>query len=153
MACPSNSKRPVSGGKCKATEGKSVSPHLHQRKRLSQEVRHPTKAKLQPRALSKKPIRGSILQEKSQTVPQAHKHVQSQSVSPAQSVMAVPPLPNVVTSSTQSAAAPHLASLATVFKEMIDAAEMNQIIVPTMDKIEATYKHRQAALIIPVTTP
>ena len=26
MAGPSNSKRPVSGGKCKATEGKSISP-------------------------------------------------------------------------------------------------------------------------------
>ena len=72
MAGPSNSKRPVSGGKHKATEGKSVS--LHQRKRLFQEVRLPTKAKLQPRALSKKPVRGSILQEKSQTVPWAHKH-------------------------------------------------------------------------------
>ena len=56
--------------------------------------------------------------------------VQSQSVSPAQSVMAVSPLTNVVTSPAQSAAAPHPASLATVFKEMMDAAEMNQTIVP-----------------------
>ena len=34
---------------------------------------------------------------------------------------------------------------------MTDAAEMNQTIVSTMDKIEAEYKHRQAALIRPVS--
>ena len=72
MAGPSNSKRPASGGKCKAIkENKS---YLHQRKRLSQEVRLPTRAKLQPRALSKKPIRGSVLQGKLHKVPWAHKH-------------------------------------------------------------------------------
>ena len=39
--------------------------------------------------------------------------------------MAVSPLANVVTSPTQSAAVPHPASLATIFKEMMDAAEPN----------------------------
>ena len=34
---------------------------------------------------------------------------------------------------------------------MMDAEEMNQTIVSTMDKIEAEYKHRQAALIRPVS--
>ena len=75
--------------------------------------------------------------------------MQSQSVSLAQSVMAVSPLANVVTSLTQSAAEPHPASLARVFKEIMDAAEMNQTIVPTMDNIEAEYKHRQVSLIRP----
>ena len=74
---------------------------------------------------------------------------QSQSVSPAHSVMAVSSLANVVTSQTQSAAAPHPASLAAVFKEIIDAAETNKTIVPTVGEIEAKYKHRQAALIRP----
>ena len=77
--------------------------------------------------------------------------VQSQSVFPTQSAMAVSPLTNVVTSPTQSAAVPHPASLATVFKEMMDAAEMNKTIVTTMDEIEAEYKHRQAALIRPTS--
>ena len=57
--------------------------------------------------------------------------------------MAVSSLANEVTSPTQSVAAPHPASLAAVFKEMMDGAEMNQTIVPTMDEIEAEYKHRQ----------
>ena len=42
--------------------------------------------------------------------------VQSQSVSPAQSLLAVSPLANVVTSPTQSAAAPHPTNLAKVFQ-------------------------------------
>ena len=75
--------------------------------------------------------------------------VQSQSLSLTQSVMAVSPLANIVTSPTQSAAAPHSASHATVFKEMMDTAEMSQTIASTMDEIEAEYKHRQAALIRP----
>ena len=54
--------------------------------------------------------------------------------------MAVSPSANVVTSPTQSAAAHCPASLATVFKEMIDAAEMNKTIVPTINKIEVEYK-------------
>ena len=65
--------------------------------------------------------------------------------------MVVSPLGNVVTSATRSLAAPHPASLATVFKEMMDAAEMNQTIVPTMDEIEAEYKHRQAVQIRPAS--
>ena len=62
MDGPTNSKRPVSGGKCKATKGKSVSPPP--KKNIIQEVRLPAKARVQPRALSKKPIRGSVAQEK-----------------------------------------------------------------------------------------
>ena len=64
--------------------------------------------------------------------------------------MAVSPLANVVTSPTQSVAVPHPTSLAAVFKHMMVAAELNQIIVPTMDDIEAEY-HRQAALIRPAS--
>ena len=75
---------------------------------------------------------------------------QSQNVSPALSVMAVSPLANVVSSPSQSVAAPHPASLAAVFKEMMDAAEMNQT-VPTIDEIKAEYKHRQATLIGPAS--
>ena len=63
MAGPTNSKKPVSGGKC-TRQLKGNQSHLHQRKKLFQEVKLSTKAKFQPRALSKKPIRGSILQEK-----------------------------------------------------------------------------------------
>ena len=65
--------------------------------------------------------------------------------------MAVSPLPNVVTSPTQSAAAPHPANLTTVFKEMMNAAETIKTIVPTMDEIESVYKHRWAALIRPAS--
>ena len=56
-----------------------------------------------------------------------------------------------MTSPTQSTAVSDPASLATVFKEMMDAAEMNQTIVSTMEDIEAEYKHRQAALIRPAS--
>ena len=42
--------------------------------------------------------------------------------------MAVSPLTNVVISPTQSVAVPHPASLAAVFKEIMDAAEMNQLL-------------------------
>ena len=56
--------------------------------------------------------------------------IQSQSVSPAQNVKALSASANVVTSPTQSAAAPHLASFATVFKGMMDAAERNQTYCP-----------------------
>ena len=68
--------------------------------------------------------------------------MQTQGVSPVQSVMAVSPLVDVVTSPTQSEAPSHPASLSAVFKEMMDAAEMNQTIVPTMTKIKAEYEHR-----------
>ena len=56
------------------------------------------------------------------------------------------PHTNVVTSPIQSTAIPHPASLAAVFKEMVDAAQMNKTVVPAMDEIEDEYKHRQAAL-------
>ena len=72
--------------------------------------------------------------------------VQDQSVSPVQSVTAVSPHANVVTSPIQSMAIPHPASLAAVFKEMMDAAQVNKTVVPTVDEIEAEYKHWQAAL-------
>ena len=42
-------------------------------------------------------------------------------------------------------------ALPAVFKEMMDAAAMNQTIVPTMDDIEVKYKHRLAALIGPAS--
>ena len=77
--------------------------------------------------------------------------LQCQCVFPAKSVMAVSPLANVVTSPTQSPAAPNPASLATVFKEMMHAAETSKTIVPTMDEIEAECEHRQAALIRPAS--
>ena len=77
--------------------------------------------------------------------------VQSQSLSPVQCVMEVSTLADVGTSPIQSAAAPHPTSLAAVFKEMMDSAERNQTIVPTMDEIEAGYKHRQPALIRPAS--
>ena len=77
--------------------------------------------------------------------------MQSQSVSSEQSVIALSPFANVVTPVTQSVAAPHPANLVKVFKEMMDAAEMNQTVVLTMDEIEAEYKHRQEALIRPAS--
>ena len=59
---------------------------------------------------------------------------------------AVLPLASVVMSPSQSMAVPHLTSLAAVFKEMMDAAQVDGTVAPTMDEIEAEYKHRQAAL-------
>ena len=52
----------------------------------------------------------------------------------------------MVTSPVQSTTMPHLASLAVVFKEMIDVAQVNEIVAPTVDEIEAEYEHRWAAL-------
>ena len=72
--------------------------------------------------------------------------VMSPAQSTVQSVAAVLPLASVVMSPSQSMAVPHLASLGTVFKEMMDAAQVDGTIAPTMDKIEAEYEHRQAAL-------
>ena len=63
-----------------------------------------------------------------------------------QSVAAVSPLASMVMSPIQSMAVPHPASLAAVFKEMMDAAQVVGTIAPTMDKIEAEYEHRQVAL-------
>ena len=51
-----------------------------------------------------------------------------------------------MTSPIQSMPIPNLASLVAVFKEMMDAAQVNKTVAPTMDEFEAAYKHRQAAL-------
>ena len=72
--------------------------------------------------------------------------VQGQGVSPVPSVAAMLALASVVTSPIQSMAVPHLASLVAVFKEMMDAAQVDETVAPTMDEIEAEYEHRQAAL-------
>ena len=72
--------------------------------------------------------------------------MQDQSVSPLQSVTAMSSQANMVTSPTQSMAIPHPASLVVVFKEMMDAAQVNKTVAPTMDGIAAEYKDRQAAL-------
>ena len=72
--------------------------------------------------------------------------VQDQSVSPVQSVTAVSPHASMVTSPIQSMAMPHPASLAAVFKEMMDAAQVNETVAPTINEIEAEYECRQAAL-------
>ena len=59
--------------------------------------------------------------------------VQDQSVSPVQRVTAVSPQANTVTSPIQSMAIPHLDSLVAVFKEMMDTAQVNKTVSPTMD--------------------
>ena len=151
MASPTSSKRPVSGGKHKSTEGKSVSPPSKKKVIPGGKTSH--QGKIATKSPVKETNQRKCTPRKSEdhaTGPQTF-YIQSQSVSPAQSVMAVSPLANVVTSPTQSVAAPQPASLATVFKEVMDAAEMNQTIVPTMDEIEAKYRHRQAALIRPAS--
>ena len=151
MAGPSNSKRPASGGKYKAM--KENQSHLPSKKN----VIPGGKTSHQGKIATKNPVKETNQRKctprkvtDSATGPQTFQ-VQGQSVSPAQSVMAVSSLANGVTSPTQSVAAPHPASLAAVFKEMMDAAEMNQTIVPTMDEIDAEYKHRQTVLIRPAS--
>ena len=116
MADPTNSKRSVSGGKCKATERKPVSPPS------KKEVIPGGKTSYQGKIATKSPVKETNQRKHtpqkvtdSVTGPQTFQ-VQSQSVSPAQSVMAVSPLANVM-SPTQSATGPHQASLATVFKK------------------------------------
>ena len=49
-------------------------------------------------------------------------------------------------SPSQPTAVPHPVSLAAVFKEMMDAAQVDKTVAPTMDEIEAEYEHRWAAL-------
>ena len=66
--------------------------------------------------------------------------------STVQSVAAVSPLASMVMSPIQSMAVPHLASLVAVFKEMMDAAQVDETVAPTMNEIEDEYEHRQAAL-------
>ena len=79
--------------------------------------------------------------------PQGSPNMQSdQSVSPVHSITAVLPHASVVTPTIQSTAMPQLASLEAVFKEMIDAAQVNETVALTMDEIEAEYEHRWAAL-------
>ena len=72
--------------------------------------------------------------------------VTSPAQSTVQSVAAVSPLSSMVTSLSQFMAVPHPASLAAVFKEMMDAAWVDGTVVSIMDEIEAEYEHRQAAL-------
>ena len=72
--------------------------------------------------------------------------VTSPAQSTVQSVAAMSPLASMVMALIQSTAVPHPASLAAVFKEMMDAAQVNGNIAPTMDEIEAKYECRQAAL-------
>ena len=72
--------------------------------------------------------------------------VTSPAQSTVQSVAAVSPLASMVMSPIQSTAVPHPASLAAVFKGMMDAAQVDRTIAPTMDKIEAEYECKQAAL-------
>ena len=52
----------------------------------------------------------------------------------------------MVTSPIQSMTVPHPASLAAVFKEMMDPAQVDETVAPTMEEIEAEYECRQAAL-------
>ena len=111
--------------------------HLHQRKKLSQELRSQTKGKVATKSPVKETNWRKCTPRKvtdSATSPQTLQ-VQSQLVSPAESAMAVSPSANVVTSQTQPAATPHPASLAIVFKKMVDAAEMNKTIVSTNGQI------------------
>ena len=151
MAAPSNRKRHVSGGQCKVTEGKLVSPSSKKRFIPGGKTSHQGKIAIKSpvkETNQRKCTPGRVAD--SARCPQTSQ-VQSQSVSPAQSVMEVSPLADVLTSPSQSAAAPHSAGLAAVFKEMMDAAEMNQTAVPTMNKIESEYKNRHVALIRPTS--
>ena len=77
--------------------------------------------------------------------------VTSVAQSTVQSVATVSPLASMVMSPIQPTAVPHLASLAAVFKEMMDAAQVDGTITPTMDEIEAEYECRWAALDRPAT--
>ena len=52
----------------------------------------------------------------------------------------------MVASPVQSMAMPHLASLVAVFKEMMDAAQVNKTVAPAIDEIEAEHECRQATL-------
>ena len=71
--------------------------------------------------------------------------VQDQRVSPVPSVAAMLPLASVVMPPSQPTAVPHPANLAAVFKEMMEAAQVEKTVAPTMDEIETEYEHRQAA--------
>ena len=71
--------------------------------------------------------------------------VTSPAQSTVQSVATMSPLASMVTSPIQSTAVLHPASFAAVFKEMMDAAQVDGTIAPTMDEIEAEYEHRWAA--------
>ena len=104
MAGPTNSKRPISGGKCKATEGRSVSPPSKKKVIPGGKTSH------QGKIATKSPVKETNQRKctprrvtDSGMGPQSSQ-VQSQSVSPLQSVMVVSPLTDVGTSPTQSAA-------------------------------------------------
>ena len=62
--------------------------------------------------------------------------------STVQHVAAVSLLACMMMSHCQSTAVPHLASLVVIFKEMMDAAQVDKTVAPTMDEIEAEYEHR-----------
>ena len=100
---------------------------------------------LSPQAISVQDQRVSPVQSVAALPPLASV-VTSPAQSTVQSVAAVSPLASVVMSPIQSMAVPHPACLAAVFKEMMDAAQVDGTIAPTMDEIEAEYERRQAAL-------
>ena len=139
------------GNKCKAIGNKNTS-------QPSKKKSVPGgKTSCQGKVVAKSPARGDIQRGCSQrktmenlVSPQVSP-VQDQSVSPVQSVTAVSPHGNVVTSPIQSMAMPHPTSLVVVFKEMMDAAQVNETVAPTMDEIEAEYEHRWADLNKPVS--
>ena len=72
--------------------------------------------------------------------------VTSPAQSTVQSVAEVLPLASVVMFPSQSMAVPHPGSLVAVFKEMMDVAQVDGTVAPTMDEIDAEYEHRWAAL-------
>ena len=71
MAGPTNSKRPVSGGKCKATEGKSVSPPSKKKVIPGAKISHHGKI------ATKSPVKETNHRKCTpRKVPWAHKHSQ-----------------------------------------------------------------------------
>ena len=134
------------GNKCKAIGNKNASPPSKKTSVPGGKTSH------QGKVAAKSPTKGNNRRRftprkttENLVSPQVSP-VQDQSVSPVQSVTAVSPHANMVTSPVQSTLIPQLASLVVVFKEMMDAAQVNETVAPTMDEIEAEYKHRQAAL-------
>ena len=131
------------GNKCKAVGNKNVSPPSKKKSSPG------GKTSCQGKAAAKSPARGNKQRGHSprkitenmvspQASPMRYQRVSpvpsvaamsplasvvtSPAQSKVQSIAAVSPLASVVTSPIQSMAVPHLASLAAVFKEMMDAA-------------------------------
>ena len=155
------------GNKCKAIGNKNVSPPSKKKSVPGRKTSCPGKA------AAKSPARGNnqkgcplrkitenmvspqaspVQDERVSPVPSvaAMSPLASVGTSPAQStvqsIAAVSPLASMGTSPIQSMAVPHLASLAAVLKKMMDAAQVDGTIAPTMDEIEAKCEHRHAAL-------